>query len=108
MQIYLKECKVIFFAFHTQFTKENTGLLNQLKEIQTNFSNADFHLDKLKLLETAYFHPSCNKYDINDTMLEQALDSLDTYYILNKLRLTISLKSKERIQGKQYKFTREQ
>lgn len=87
---------------YPQFTKENTALLNQLKVTQTNFSNADFHLNKLQLLEAAYAHPSYNKYDIKDKMLEQALDSLDVYYILKKLRLTISLKSKERIQGKKY------
>ncbi len=80
---------------YTFFNKENEALLTTINT--TKQLGAAQYLQKLQLLSSNYFHPAHNKYDINDLSLSQAMNSLDIFFVLQKLRLAIALKSREQV-----------
>lgn len=84
------------------FEKETNNLLATMEE--TPFASANFHLQKLQLLETKYHHPLHDKYNLKEDILADLMASLDNYFILHKLRLTIAMKSIEKIRGKKYDY----
>ena len=84
------------------FQKETNDLLTEL-EAETPKS-MEHYQDELELLTTKYFHPTHDKYKLVDDTLKKADECLDTYFILNKLRLTIALIARTQILNETYNY----
>lgn len=92
-----KQLKSIFNkrGLYPLFKKNTLDLLTKL-ETQP-IRNADYHRDKVDLLTEQYFHHTHDKYDFEDETLKQAMEELDTYFALQKLRLAIAFKGREQV-----------
>lgn len=77
------------------FFRGTKKLLANLKT--TTMPSAELHLQKYQVSNSQYFHPFHNKYDLKDTTLLQTIQNLDCFFALEKLRLTIALKSREQV-----------
>lgn len=92
-----KQLKSIFNkrGLYPLFKKHTLDLLSQL-EVQP-IRNAEYHRDKMDLLTEQYFHHKHDKYDFEDETLEQAMEELDIYFALQKMRLAIAFKGREQV-----------
>ena len=77
------------------FNKATNELLQQLSKQKKQ--SAKHYGKQLELLSMKYYHPSHNKYDLEDSTLVQTMGHLDNYFILSKLRLSVALKSREQV-----------
>lgn len=77
------------------FNRTTNRLLQQLGT--RNKKSAQLYGKQLELLSMKYYHPSHNKYNLEDDTLTQTMGNLDNYFILSKLRLSIGLKSREQV-----------
>jgi len=84
------------------FEKESNTLLAKMEE--KTFASADFYLQKLQLLASKYYHPLYDKYNLKEDLLADLMNSLDNYFILNKLRFAIVMMSTEKIRGEKYNY----
>ncbi len=82
------------------FKKNITELLNEL--VQDSSISTEKSWQHLNLLELQYFHPTYDKYAVNDRTLQLANEQLDLFYILKKYRLTVALKAREQSLQEQY------
>lgn len=82
-------------AFFDQETRE----LSQILAARTD-KDLEYYQEQIFLNDSLYFHPLHDKYALDDTALDQLMNSLDAYFILAKMRYGISLKNRERILAK--------
>jgi len=80
------------------FKKHTSDLLAKL-EVET-IRSAEFHREKMDLLSEQYFHHTHDKYDLQDETLEQAMEALDTYFALQKMRFAIAFKGRQQVLNK--------
>jgi len=77
------------------FNKTTNDLLQQLDAEEKQ--SAKLYGKQLELLSMKYYHPSHNKYNLEDNTLIKTMGYLDNYFILSKLRLSVALKSREQV-----------
>ncbi|KAA3636792.1 MAG: hypothetical protein DWQ02_07645, partial [Bacteroidetes bacterium] len=81
------------------FEKGTRELLDQLVSSETPSL-----INTIALNHQLYFHPLHNKYDPEDDSLENLMDALDQYFVLEKMRYGIALMSKQKILTHPYKW----
>lgn len=71
---------------------------DRLKNTTENkIRDASWYKERMDLLEDWYFHPKKNKFDKNDNTLNYLSEHLDSYFLLQKARYSISIRSMEKI-----------
>jgi len=78
--------------------KVKEDLLTLLEKI--SIKNAAYHREKIDLFTAKLFHHTHDKYDFQDNTLEQAMEALDIYFVLQKLRLGIAFKGRQQVLNK--------
>jgi len=73
-------------------TNELLGQLNSQEKQSTKLYGR-----QLEILSMKYYHPSHNKYNLEDSTLLKTMSHLDNLFILSKLRLSVALKSREQV-----------
>lgn len=71
-----------------------------LHQIAPSYRDTDYYLHALKLNHALYFHPTSNKYDLQDNTLDQAVNHLDHYFSLARMRYSLEMKNRRRIINK--------
>ena len=64
--------------------------------------DASWFKENMALNEKWYFHPQSNKFNKKDTSLHELLDSLDAYFILQKLKFGVAELNVQRIFKKEH------
>lgn len=82
------------------FFRGNKNLLEELEVDTTPIIPK--YIQQFQLHSDKYFHPLHNKYDVGDRTLHQAMENLDSFFILQKLRIAIALISRGQLLGEEY------
>ncbi|MFT5166007.1 MAG: hypothetical protein ACI8P3_001238 [Saprospiraceae bacterium] len=69
---------------------------------QAAVQDAGWHQERCTLLEQWYFHPLHDKAAKKEDLLIELMDSLDAYFLLQKMKVGIALISKHKILKKDY------
>ena len=64
--------------------------------------DVNWHKEQMELLEYHYFHPLHNKQVKKNDMLPNLMDSLDAYYLFQKMKVGIGLLNRQKALTKEY------
>jgi hypothetical protein len=77
------------------FEKETRALIQVLQH-SSKYSPAHHHILS-QLNQDLFFHPDTNKHEVGQEMLVSAMQHLDQFYALSKLRLAAEMRTRENI-----------
>ncbi|MDO8365501.1 MAG: hypothetical protein Q7T20_01805 [Saprospiraceae bacterium] len=84
------------------FRSEAQALMEEIEDLQVKGSEDYYALNKLN--HAIYYNPDTPKYAEHPPYLQLALEHLDLYYFVSKLRYAAEMKARERILNVQYEI----